>query len=562
MNYKILVSLLFVACTGCKQTVPQMTEHHEAVVVGSGYGGAVAALRLGEAGIQTLVLEKGRRWTVTDTTGKHNVFATLGSVMSILSPDGRSAWLSDLCMGNFFNWILCSPTTGIVEITDSYPNPRDHSPLFAAHHTRIMAGVGVGGGSLVNNAETFPPTRRMWELAYDLEAMPYLDQVWHELDSIYFDRAMAMLQPQIIPDDILQTDYFAFARQHIDAMSRAGYPMTDDPEATHASSHTPMIIDWDAVQEEIEGKRVASVIDGEVWLGTNSGAKKSLDRDYSYLGLAEKTGHVEIRPLHTVQSIAFDESSGLYRIKVMQTNLRYKALAEWTFTTPNLIMAAGSIGTTKLLVAAKHQNGLPALNEHVGTKWVNNGNSATFRDLDMPPRTRGIGGPASIKTFDFDDPSAPVNIQMLPMKIPALAQQFGFGLFTIALGVPQGEGHFSYDEASQTVHLHWPADGSKNVYDRFLAIMQQVDEYGRHIPLPQTVGQGVTLHPLGGVPLGLATDEQCRVKGYDGLYAVDGAIIPGASLANPSLLIAAMAERCMVSAVQDILARRDQGTSE
>lgn len=410
-------------------------------------------------------------------------------MLSLISTDTRSTWLDSICFANLVSFALCKPDTGIIEIASAAPNKLDYSPRLAAFNTRIMTAVGVGGGSLVNNAETFPPTRRMWEMAYDLGEMPYLDNVWNELARTYFDRALSVLQPEYIPDDILASDHYAIAREHIDIMTRAGYPMGDgsDDSLDRQSSHTPMIVDWDMVREEMNGARTPSIIRGEVWLGTNSGAKKSLDKEYSYLGL-------------------------------------------------------------------------PDLNEHVGTRWVNNGNSATFRTKSVNPQSNGMGGPASIKTYDFTDPAAPVNIQMLPMRIPQLAQLAGLEIFTIALGVPQGEGRFTFDAATSTVQLHWPKDGSRNVYDRFLEIMRSIDPFGQHLPLPAEVGQGVTLHPLGCMPLGLATDEHCRVKGYSHLYAVDGSIIPGPSLANPSLLIAAMAERCMDTAVRDILAHQQTGT--
>ena len=59
----------------------------QAIVVGTGYGGAVAALRLGEAGVETLVLERGRRWTIEDPTS-NATFATFEQ------QDGRAEWLN------------------------------------------------------------------------------------------------------------------------------------------------------------------------------------------------------------------------------------------------------------------------------------------------------------------------------------------------------------------------------------------------------------------------------------------------------------------------------------
>lgn len=389
-------------------------------------------------------------------------------------------------------------------------------------------------------------------MEYDIDAMPFLDNVWDDLSAVYFDRANNILKPELIPDDILETAYYANSREHTQIMIDAGYPMVDptDESIVKGSSHTPMIMDWDAVREEINGQRVPSTINGDVWFGLNSGAKNSLDKEHNYLGLAEATGSVKVHALHTVTNISYNAELARYVVNITQTDQDYNVISTLEVVTPKLIMAAGSIGTTKLLMAAKHQGGLPQLNEHLGTKWVNNGNGATMRQKQTNTDTEilGIGGPASIKSYDFEDPNAPINIQLLPLKTGS-----GSSLFTIVLGVPTGEGYFNYDEDG-VVNLNWPEDGSKNVYDRFEEVLTHIDELGLggFSDTSHTIGQAITLHPLGGVPIGLATDEHCRLKGYDGLYAVDGSIIPGPSISNPSLLIAAMAERCMDTVLADI----------
>ena len=63
-------------------------EHSPAIVIGSGFGGSVAALRLAEAGIKTLVIERGKRWTIQDPT-VNETFSTFDSL------DGRAEWLND-----------------------------------------------------------------------------------------------------------------------------------------------------------------------------------------------------------------------------------------------------------------------------------------------------------------------------------------------------------------------------------------------------------------------------------------------------------------------------------
>src|SRR5918993_3379912 len=106
------------------------SEPVEAVVVGSGFGGAAAALRLARAGVRTVLLERGRRWPVT---ASQDTFATLRN------PDGRAGWLrSDAPVG--------APTpidryTGILERTDE-------------DGISVFAGAGGGGGPPVYNRVT------------------------------------------------------------------------------------------------------------------------------------------------------------------------------------------------------------------------------------------------------------------------------------------------------------------------------------------------------------------------------------------------------------------------
>lgn len=559
--------------SGCIDSSPKKppptytTEFLDVVVIGSGYGGAVSALRLGEAGLQTTVFEKGRRWTVTDPS-RNGTFATLESVMgNIINSDSRSTWLSKQCQGNLFIDLLpfdvnCAISTGLMETHGPKVNVHDLSPRFTTPGFKVWTGTGVGGGSLINNGITYRPLREGWELAYDLNEMPYMDVLWSDLESVYFARAEGILSANPIPDDILATPYYENVRIHRDTMVSAGYPMTSgsDGNHTHGTSLMPMIVDWDKVREELSGQRVASVIDGEVWFGNNSDAKNSLDKSNNYIGLAEATGNVDVRPLHTVKSISYDPAARLYTLKVTETDIEYWPLTEITVTTPNLIVSAGSIGTTKLMMHAKYKGELPNLNEDVGTLWSNNGNTAIARVVKDSKVSQG--GLSGTKSTNFDDPNAPLVIEILSHKVPDLvsvdpeAAEMVGALLTIAVGVPSQTGTFSWNASSNSISLNWPTNASKNIYDRFSVLMTELDVYGKHLDQPIELAQSLVLHPLGGMPLGLATDEYCGVQGYDYLYAVDASVIPGASaLANPTLLITAIAERCMEKVVADIVAR-------
>jgi cholesterol oxidase len=213
-------------------------------------------------------------------------------------------------------------------------------------------------------------------------------------------------------------------------------------------------------------------------------------------------------------------------------------------------MAAGSLGTTKLLVRARDTGALPLLNQFVGTRWSTNGNTAHLRIVKQG--TLPQGGTAGVKITDFAQPATPVVIENLPAPLPAYFANipsflpFFGAMMTIGIGIPSAFGSFSYDAATDSVVLDFPADGAQNVYERVNAVLTNPNLPGTPFILPMASAQATTLHPLGGVPLGLATDLDCQLKGYKGLYAVDGSIVPGATaVANPSMTIAAMAERCM-----------------
>jgi cholesterol oxidase len=102
------------------------------------------------------------------------------------------------------------------------------------------------------------------------------------------------------------------------------------------------------------------------------------------------------------------------------------------------------------------------------------------------------------------------------------------------------------------VTLNWPADG--NEFSRRVAshtIDRLNDANGGTLARNDFIDgmiDGFTFHPLGGMVMGRATDYYGRVKGYPGLYVLDGSLIPGsAGAVNPLLTITANAERCVAT---------------
>jgi cholesterol oxidase len=473
----------------------------EAVVIGSGFGGAVAALRLGEAGIETVVLERGRRWPITATG---NTFCTIDK------PDGRAAWLSN---------------------TTILPDPLPRSPIdtyTGVLDRKIGDGVtayraaGVGGGSLVYGGITYQPTRELFDqvfrrtLNYDV------------LDRIYFPRVRSMLQVSSIPDDIFLSEAYLSSRIFEQQATNAGFT-TFKPD---------IAIDWNVVRREIRGKATASIIAGQVYYGTNSGAKNSLDRNY--LKKAEATRCVEIQPLHVVTSIE-STKRGRYRVFSNQIDERGTIVARKSFACRYLFLAAGSLGTPELLLRAQARGALPNLSRAVGKYWGTNCESTTVLATGSQTNIH-LGSPGVIAVQDLNNPIAPLILETFQ------AQPLPQGLISVlGQGISKPEGYLTYNRTTDSTDLFWPRnseDSQRNLQALEHAFGLLNDVNGTFLAAP--IDQVNTGHALGGSVIGAVCSKFGEVLGHRNLFVVDGSLIPGSTAcANPSLTIAALAEQSM-----------------
>lgn len=487
-----------------------------AVVIGSGFGGAVAAYRLGRAGVSTTVLERGRRW---DVDGSGTTFCTIND------PDWRCAWFSD------------RPPLGL-NIGTRIERRAGLIATHAGDGINVLSGVGVGGGSLAIGMFLPQPRRTEWEQVYPA-ALSY-----DEMDTVYWPRARQNLGAGTIPADIQATEQFKAARAWLEYI--AEFRQTPLP--------IPFAVDWNVIRDELAGRAPACHIIGEGPYGSNSGAKNSVDRNY--LAWAAATGNVSVLPLHEVTEIHEISGRDGFEIRCKQIDEYGSVLATRSFTCDYLFMAAGSVYTTSLLVTSRARGWLPRLvNPHVGKGWGNNGDFLVARLNVRKPVGHAQGGPGNVKFIDSKNPFAPTSMAWESAPVPTWMPPTTAHLITSL--VPE-RGEIRYDAQTGAGKVHWPyglMETTSEKAGRDLATRLWWQTEGRHGHLfsglpdyDRSLGFGAanTWHPLGGMVMGKATDFGGKALDYPNLYCVDGSVLPGsACLSNPALTITANAERCL-----------------
>lgn len=479
--------------------VPLTYDERRVVIVGSGFGGGVTALRLAQAGVPSLVLERGIRWSTgpnADTFPRQ------------FSPDRRSAWLSPVPVLTGSPPVVFRPYTGVLERVRG--NGMD-----------ILCGAGVGGGSLVYHGMSLQPAEAVFN-----EVLP-ADLDYAEMDRVYYPRVARMLGLATIPDDVLASPSYLSSRIFIDHIEKAGMTPT----------RIPMPIDWEWARRELRGEMTPSYTNGDLIYGVNNGGKHSVD--VTYLAKAEATGRVEIATLHQVTDIAM-AGDGRWQVHVDRITTDGNVVEQKIITTAALFLTAGSAGTTRLLMKARAKGLVPDLPDAVGTRWGNNGDRI-YAWMNLPQNTGAFqGGPACVGTKDWSDPSRALTIVHGPIPVPVESHIMS----VIGYGVTAGRGHFTYDPVRDDAVLNWSRDADADLVKNIRAHLDAIVGANGGLLVDTTELDPTTYHPLGGAPIGEVCDSYGRVLGHRGLYVMDGALIPGSTGAcNPSMTIAALAER-------------------
>ncbi|MCH5374451.1 MAG: GMC family oxidoreductase, partial [Planctomycetes bacterium] len=255
-----------------------------------------------------------------------------------------------------------------------------------------------------------------------------------------------------------------------------------------------------------------------------------------------------------------------------------------------VVVAAGSLGSTELLLRCRDQFGtLPNLSPSLGTRWSANGNFLTPATYHDPGRVRQGIGPTISAALDFMDGAvddrrfiveddgfpnlllnaihhrgsarwiSPIGWWMRGYRPRGLDEKnpTAHVMVWLGAGIDGGDGRLSlrrpwYAPWSQKLTLRWRLQQSRRTIDAIIQVHRRLTESTRgKLEVPafwRWLRALVTVHPLGGCPAGATVEtgvvnHQGEVFGYPNLYVCDGAIMPRSIGRNPSMTIAAIAER-------------------
>ena len=519
-----------------------MNEQFDAIVIGSGFGGAVTSCRLSQHGYKVLVLERGKRW----------------------NPDNFPRDLGD-------DWIW-----------DQYNPAKRHGWIDLRLFPKIgvAQGAGVGGGSLIYANILIDAERDIFDNGWPAE-------IDYDVLAPHYKTVSEMLGAQQVPLNqwtertrLMQEGATAIGQG--DRFKRLDLAVTFDPEWNY-DLPDPFDVKHAKPFVNAHGVEQATCIHlGNCDIGCDVKARNTLD--LNYLAVAEQQG-AEIRPLHLVHHI--EQQGDGYRVHFDQ--ITDDGMNRGSASARIVILAAGSLGSTEMLLRCRDQfKTLPLVSKRLGIGWSSNGDFLTpaiHSGRNVAP-TRGptitsaidfLDGSQDGQEFLIEDGGFPDVLRnwiyevtkgnSLSLKKRALKRTFQETLGSnspinnvmpwFAQGRDAADGELKIRRrwwffGAKRLYLDWDIDRSKPVVDAIISMHERLARSTGGVPLvPPTWTLAkylITPHPLGGCNMGPdaargVVDHKGEVFGYRNLFVADGAIVPEAIGSNPSKTIAALAER-------------------
>ncbi len=514
------------------------------VVIGSGFGGSVAAMRLSQKGYKVAVIESGKRWHADEFP--------------------KSNWNVKK-----FMWL---PTFGCYGI----------QRMHLLRDVFILAGAGVGGGSLnyANTMYTPPPVffehETIKRLGGKEELLPFYD--------IAKKMVGVVPNPVATPQDQLLKETAAeIGREH-----------------TYTTTDVAVFYGKEKMPEDDpyffgEGPdRVGCELCGECMTGCKKNAKNSLDKNYLYF--SEKFGAQIFaeQKVYDIIPLSPNGDQG-YLVKSKKTTGILGRLGGRTYKTKGIVLCAGVIGTLSLLMKLKQNGRLPLISNHIGQFSRTNSESiigvkAKSKDADF---SKGVAITSSVhpdenthiepvrygKGHDFmglltgimtegggkipRQIKAFFNALFHPITFLRVCNPIGFAQRSIILLIMQTLDNYIIIQRKR--RFLWPFSRTltssygtekKNPtwipigYDFARRLAKRMDGTPANITTENLMDAPITAHIMGGCTIGQAPDngvidEENRIKGYHNMLVCDASQMPENLGVNPALSILAFAERAM-----------------
>ncbi len=559
-----------------------MPERYEAVVIGSGFGGAITACRLSKKWPgKVLVLERGKRYPMGSFPRKPNDMAR-----------------------NFWN----IPTEERSR-PGNLPGDQEEHGLFDIRNYKGMDVVlcaGLGGGSLIYANVFLEPPDHVFDDRWPATCKK-------ERLNPYYRIAKEVLGARPIPLDgdprrrILRTELFQSVAKELGRDSR----LLDINVFFGNDFEKPLGIGLQD-RNRYGAVQTSCVYCAECDVGCNTHSKNTLDLNYLHVAQHRYGAVIEterlaagIVPLDP-QGRDDPNGDGTHGYRLRYLDLTMPGHPEESVFTKRVVIAAGTLGSTEILMRCRdlHKT-LPRVSAQLGKGFSGNGDFLSFVIQGKKPSDPNYG-PVITQATDFNlfkDFDARRAFVLEDAGYPGFLAWFvegvkpGYlrlgGLWTTAvaafrrwvagrrmggvgyalgdllkgdvsyrsnvllcMGLDQSNGVLSLDSGGR-IQLDWPYKDSMPLYE---AIVKAGEEFHQTVdselfmPLPTWLRpwrNNVTVHPLGGC---LVADDASRgvtsadpasfgqVFGYKGLYVADGAIVPTAVGANPTATISALCE--------------------
>ena len=510
-----------------------MRRTYDAIVIGSGFGGGIAACRLAEAGKRVCVLERGRRFGGDDF------------------PD--------------------DPAEGPSMLWHEKRNPQGLFDFRMMRDVTVITAAGVGGGSLVYaNVQLHAPSEVFasgWPAAIDRAEL----DPWYEMTE-------AALQPRATPAQppLPKVGAFAAAARHV---GREAKPL---PIAVHFGE------DREHPFSGVPQQGCKNL--GRCDLGCPVHAKNTID--ITYIAVAEAHG-AEVHPLRLASTIeAPSRSGGSWTIGYKDLGEG----DDGTVEAPTVVLAAGTLGSSRLLLRNRKRlpNLSPALGQRFSGNGDALGLALDAAAPDVR-YARNEYGPVMTSKIEYPERNLMVADGGLPANFGVLLEiargvkvirgwrrkllqltdaLFHLGwsdrslppragrvrehypntdaLIFLMIGRDAADGEMRLTPLFKRFDIRWSKAGSEELFQDLARTAHELGE-GSNADVfyaldAGPLGKFATVHPLGGCPMADdpaagVVDDLGRVHGYPGLHVLDGSIVPTALGVNPSKTIAALAER-------------------